>query len=58
MSTFKVIAAACGFAVLLSGCVVDWTKTPTESVWLVDRTTLKMPRSEAERAPQSKGYAR
>ena len=52
--TFKVIAVACGLAVALSGCVVDWTKEPTESVWLVDRTTLKMPKSGTSSAPQKR----
>lgn len=57
MSKSISIAAACGVVVLLGGCVVDWTKTPTESVWLVDGTTLMMPKSQAlgtasPRAPQ------
>ena len=53
MSKCKIIAAACGLAFALTGCVVDWTKEPTESVWLVDGTTLKMPRSStASTAPQ------
>ena len=48
MSKCKLIAAACGLVVALTGCVVDWTKHPTESVWLVDGTTLKMPKSETQ----------
>jgi hypothetical protein len=53
MSTLKLIATACGLAVALTGCVVDWTKEPTESVWLFDGTTLKMPKSSTtSAAPQ------
>lgn len=51
MNKIKLIATACGLAVALSGCVVNWLKEPTESDWLVDRTTLKMPRATNERAP-------
>ena len=50
MRTFKLIAAACGLTLALSGCVVNWLKEPTESDWLIDRTTLKMPKSSTSSA--------
>ena len=54
MNKLKLIAAVCGLAVALSGCVVNWLKEPTESDWLVDRTTLKMPKSSTSSAAQKK----
>jgi hypothetical protein len=54
MSKFKLIATACGLAVALSGCVVNWLKEPTESDWLIDGTTLKMPKSSTTSAPPAR----
>lgn len=58
MKSFKLIAAACGCTIALSACVVDWSKTPTESVWLVpghETPRARTPSQVSESAPTRSG---